>query len=97
MEEFRAPIVDATALTALLHTLKPADFIFEGDAELPCRLGEDARRRYLQWLQNKFRAGILHPRSGLRLDHHRLMQYQVWHYARVILGEEPVYHACRLK
>lgn len=97
MEEFRAPIVDATALNALLHTLKPADFIFEGDAELPCRLSEDARRRYIQWLQNKFRAGILHPRTGQRLDHHRLMQYQVWHYARVILGEEPVYHPCRLK
>lgn len=97
MEEFRAPIVDAVALNALLHVLKPADFLFDEDHELPCRLSETARKNYIQWLQNKFRAGILHPRSGQKLDHHRLIQAQVWHYARVILGEDPVYHPCRLK
>lgn len=96
MEEFRAPIVDAVAVNALLHGLKPADFI-HGDGEYPCRLADGARKRYIQWLQNKFRAGLLHPRSGQRIDHHRLMQAQVYHYARVIVGEEPVYHPCRLK
>jgi len=97
MEEFRAPIVDAVAINALMNVMKPADFLFDGDHELPCRLSEAARKQYIQWLQNKFRAGLLHPGSGQRLDHHRLMQYQVWHYARVILGEEPVYNPCRLK
>lgn len=97
MEEFRAPIVDAVAINALMNVLKPDDFIFDGDHELPCRLTEAARKKYIQWLQNKFRAGILHPKTGQKLDHHRLIQYQVWHYARVILGEEPVYHPCRLK
>lgn len=96
MEEFRAPVVDAVAVNALLHALKPADFI-HGDGEFPCRLTDGARKRYIQWLQNKFRAGLLHPRSGQRIDHHRLMQAQVYHYARVVVGEEPVYHPCRLK
>jgi CRISPR-associated protein Cas1 len=97
MEEFRAPIVDAVAINALINVLKPEDFIFDGDHELPCRLTDSARKKYIAWLQNKFRAGILHPRTGQKLDHHRLVQYQVWHYARVILGEEPVYQPCRLK
>lgn len=97
MEEFRAPIVDAVAINALLHTLKPDDFIRSDADEYPCRLADSARKRYLQWLQNKFRAGLLHPRSGQRLDHHRLIQAQVYHYARVVLGEEVVYHPCRLK
>jgi CRISPR-associated protein Cas1 len=97
MEEFRAPIVDAVAINAIMNSLKPDDFIFDGDHELPCRLSESARKKYIQWLQNKFRAGILHPKTGQKLDHHRLIQYQVWHYARVILGEEAVYSPCRLK
>lgn len=96
MEEFRAPVVDAVAVNALLHALEPADFI-HGDGEHPCRLSDSACKRYIQWLQNKFRAGLLHPRSGQRIDHHRLMQGQVYHYARVVVGEEPVYHPCRLK
>lgn len=97
MEEFRAPVVDAVALNALMHALKPADFIrSDGDA-LPCRLADPARKRYIQWLHNKFRAVLLHPRNGQRLDHHRLMQAQVYHYARVILGEDAVYHPIRLK
>lgn len=97
MEEFRAPVVDAVALNALLHALKPADFVHSDGDDLPCRLTDGARRRYVQWLQNKFRAAIVHPRAGQRLDHHRLMQAQVYHYARVVLGEEPVYHPIRLK
>lgn len=97
MEEFRAPVVDAVALNALLHALKPADFVRSDGDDLPCRLTDGARRRYVQWLQNKFRAAIVHPRAGQRLDHHRLMQAQVYHYARVVLGEEPVYHPVRLK
>lgn len=97
MEEFRAPIVDAVAINALVNVMKPSDFIFDGDHALPCRLTEPARKKYIQWLQNKFRAGLLHPRTGQKLDYHRLMQYQVWHYARVILDEEPVYQPCRLK
>jgi CRISPR-associated protein Cas1 len=97
MEEFRAPIVDAVAINALMNVLKPDDFIFDGDHELPCRLSESARKKYIEWLQNKFRAGILHPKTGQKLDHHRLIQYQVWHYARVILGEESIYQPCQLK
>lgn len=97
MEEFRAPVVDAVALNALLHALKPADFVHSDGDDLPCRLTDGARRRYVQWLQNKFRAAIVHPRAGQRLDHHRLMQAQVYHYARVVLGEEPVYHPIHLK
>lgn len=94
MEEFRALVVDSVALHALLHGFAPSDFV-EGSDPYPCRLTEDARKQYLQWLQNKLRSALVHPRTGLRVDYHRLMQYQVWHYARVVLGEELVYHPYR--
>lgn len=97
VEEFRAPLVDAVALHALLNVFQPGDFLHDGGDTLPCRLTDAARKRFLVLLQAKFRSGLVHPRSGQRIDHHRLIQYQVHHYARVVLGEEPLYRACRLK
>ena len=97
IEEFRPLIVDAVALTALLNNLEPGDFVRDEAGEFPCRLRDSARKRYLQWLQNKFRSRILHPGGGQRIDYHRLIQYQVWHYARVVLGEEAVYQPYRAR
>ncbi len=91
MEEFRAPVVDAVALHALLNNFEPGDFLEDPQGPYPCRLTDAARKRYLTWLHNKFRSQLVHPRTGRRLDYHRLIQYQAHHYARVVLGEEPVY------
>lgn len=91
IEEFRAVIVDVVALNALLHNLKPEDFDASDERQYPCRIRDIARRNYLRWLQNKFRSLLLHPRSRQRVDYHRILQGQVWHYARVVLGQEPVY------
>jgi len=91
MEEFRAPVVDAVALHALLNNFRPEDFIDDPDHPYPCRFTDSARKRYLQWLQNKFRSQLIHPVSGRRVDYHRLLQCQVHHYARVVLGQEPDY------
>jgi CRISPR-associated protein Cas1 len=92
VEEFRAPVVDTLVLQLTLNgTLSPDDFIWDPGAELPCRLGEAARKKFIAMLQNKFRSQLLHPRAGARMDYHRAMQYQVWHYARVIQREEQVY------
>lgn len=93
MEEFRAPIVDSVALSALLNNLEPEDFILNDDNALPCRMTERTRKRYLEWLQNKFRSVLQHPTTGQRVDYHRLLQAQVHHYADVILDKQPLYLA----
>ncbi|MBU6995011.1 CRISPR-associated endonuclease Cas1 [Ferrovum myxofaciens] len=92
VEEFRAPIVDTVALYALLDgILKPQDFVEDDQDGYPCRMEDNARRKYLTLLQTKFRSAILHPRIQRRMDYHRAIQYQVYHYARIMLGEETVY------
>lgn len=91
MEEFRPLVVDSVALHALLNHFGPEDFEHSDNPEAPCRLGDPARRRYLQWLQNRFRTQILDPRSGKRLDYHRLIQVQACHYAEVVMGREKIY------
>lgn len=91
MEEFRAPIVDTAALS-FIKQCQPGDFEWQAEGEYPCRLTETTRRRYLQHLQNRMRAQLVNPRNGQRQDYHRLLHYQAWHYAQVMLGEADVYH-----
>jgi CRISPR-associated protein Cas1 len=98
IEEFRAPVVDTVALYALLDgVLKPDDFVMEGGADFPCRMEDSARRKYVALLQGKFRSAILHPRVQQRMDYHRAVQFQVYHYARVMLGDEQVYEPFTLR
>jgi CRISPR-associated protein Cas1 len=98
MEEFRAPVVDTVALYALLNgLLRPEDFVMEDQAEYPCRMEDNARRKYVALIQSKFRSAILHPRVRQRMDYHRAIQFQVYHYARVMLGEEQVYEPFTLR
>jgi len=93
MEEFRAPVVDAVALHAILDgVLRPSDFVLDDSAELPCRLEDEARKKYLGMLQNKFHSQLIHPTAGQRMDYHRAMQFQVYHYARIMLGDNAVYY-----
>ncbi|GAB4303651.1 MAG: hypothetical protein Kow0096_25800 [Thiohalomonadaceae bacterium] len=97
MEEFRAPIVDAVAINALLNELQPDDFVHDETADYPCRLTDDARRRYLQWLHNKLRATLRHPANGHLVDYQRLIQAQVWHYARAVTGDDAAYRGYRMR
>lgn len=92
MEEFRAPIVDTVALHAILGgALKPDDFVLEPGGDMPCRLADAARKKYLSMLQNKFHSQLVHPGVGQRMDYHRAIQFQIYHYARVVQGEDRVY------
>lgn len=98
LEEFRSPIVDTMALYALLDgILKPEDFIRDDQAEYPCRMEDNARRKFVGLIQGKFRSAILHPNVRQRMDYHRAIQYQVYHYARVMLGEAQVYEPFTLR
>jgi len=98
MEEFRAPVVDTIALYAILNgALKPNDFILDPGAEFPCCLAEEPRKKYLALLQNKFHSQLLHPKVGQKMDYQRALQFQIYHYARVMLGEDRVYDPFKLR
>jgi len=98
MEEFRPLIVDATVLQLIFkQSIKPEDFVLDDQAELPCRMADAGRKKFIHALEAKFNAPLTHPRNGQRADWRRLMQYQVWHYARVLQGEEEAYQPCVMR
>lgn len=91
MEEFRAAIVDYTAIQCVLSgEIQIADFRYD-DPELPCKLQSAARKRYAAHLEKRFRTGLVHPRLGINMDYRRAIQYQIYHYAQVVAGEESAY------
>ena len=98
MEEFRAPVVDAVALTLLRDgRITGADFEYDAGAELPCRLKRETRRSYVKALENKLESRFLHPRARRVMDIRRAMQFQVQHYVRVLQRDEPIYLPLKLK
>ena len=98
MEEFRPLVVDATVLQLIFkQSIKPEDFVLDDQAELPCRLTDEGRKKLIHALEEKFNAPLAHPLNGQRADWRRLMQYQVWHYARVLQGEDESYQPCVMR
>ncbi|MHB1590280.1 MAG: CRISPR-associated endonuclease Cas1, partial [Sulfuricella sp.] len=98
MEEFRPLIIDATVLQLIFkQSVKPEDFVLDDQAEQPCRLTDAGRKKLIHALEAKFNAPLTHPLNGQRADWRRLMQYQVWHYARVLQGEEEAYQPCVMR
>jgi CRISPR-associated protein Cas1 len=98
MEEFRAVAVDAVVLTLLREgRLTQADFRYDAAADLPCRLGSQARKVYVQALEDKLDARFIHPRQHRLLDLRRSIQAQVRHYAAVLERREAAYLPLKLK
>lgn len=98
MEEFRPLVIDATVLQLIFkQSIKPEDFVLDDRAELPCRMTDAGRKKLIHALEAKFNAPLAHPLNGQRADWRRLMQYQVWHYARVLQGEDENYQPCVMR
>jgi CRISPR-associated protein Cas1 len=92
MEEFRAPIVDATVL-ALLHRkqVQPHDFRMPTEAGMPCLLTEEARRKVTQAFELVFNRPVTHPDAGGRCDYRRAIALQTQRLVAVIKGEQLAY------
>ena len=92
MEEFRAPIVDATVL-ALLHRkqVQPHDFRMPTEAGMPCLMTEEARRKVTQAFETVFNRPITHPDAGGRCDYRRAIALQTQRLVAVIKGEQLAY------
>jgi CRISPR-associated protein Cas1 len=92
MEEFRAPVVDATVL-AMLHRkqVQAHDFRLPMEAGMPCLLTEAARRKVTQTFERAFNRAVTHPDAGGRCDYRRAIALQAQRLVAVIKGEQPGY------
>lgn len=89
MEEFRPLIVDPVVVT-LLNTgvLRPRDFVEELGSVC---LTDDARKRFLEKLEERFNSTIQHPYFGYRVTYRRCIELQVRLLGKALQGEVPGY------
>jgi len=89
IEEFRPLVVDPVVVT-LLNTgaLRPLDFEDELGA---IRLRDDARKRFLEKLEERLTSTIHHPVFGYTTTYRRCIELQARLIAKALLGEIPSY------
>jgi len=95
MEEFRPIIVDAVVLALLKkRMLRPDDFT---DAGPGVRLKPEALARFLQTFEARLNTRVQSEADRMRFSYAQLIERQVRHFARVILGEEKAYRPFGVK
>ena len=94
MEEYRCVLVDRIVLNALnLRTLQLRDFVKTPEGQL--RLVPDALKRFLALYAQQLQEEVVYPapahHTNWRTNWRQVIELQVRQFARVILGDEPVY------
>jgi CRISPR-associated protein Cas1 len=85
IEEFRAVVVDSVVVSVLNNRmLKPDDFVEELGAY---RLRDEARRRFLEQLEERLNEQIQHPVFGYRVTYRRCMELQIRLLGKAMTGE----------
>ena len=92
MEEFRAPIVDATVL-ALLHRKQVTlqDFRMPSPDDALCRMTDAARKTVTQTFETVFNRAVTHPDASERCDYRRAIALQAQRLVAVIQDGESMY------
>ncbi|MEP7343047.1 MAG: CRISPR-associated endonuclease Cas1 [Acidobacteriota bacterium] len=91
MEEHRSVLVDRLVLTALnLQTIKPADFEAQADGRVV--LKPEALKRFFGLYSQAVNEHTYYPYTGIRTTYRQVIELQVRHFARVLTGDETVYH-----
>ncbi|HEU5014794.1 MAG TPA: type I-D CRISPR-associated endonuclease Cas1d [Roseiflexaceae bacterium] len=89
VEEFRPLVVDSVVISMLNNRmLKENDFTAEMGAY---RLRDDARRLFLQQIEDRLNEQIQHPLFGYRTTYRRCIELQVRVLAKALMGEIPQY------
>ena len=90
MEEYRCVVVDPLVLTALnKRILVASDFVHTPDNQI--RLIPPALKKFLALYAEKINESVDYPPRNIRTTYKQLFEFQVRHFARVVLGEEKVY------
>ena len=90
MEEQRCVVVDPLVMTVLnKRILVASDFVTTPSQEI--RLVPPALKKFLALYAEKINEQVTYPQQNIRTTYRQLFEFQVRHFARVILGEEKVY------
>ncbi len=91
MEEHRCVLIDRLVLTALnLQSIKSNDFEAKADGRIV--LKPDALKRFFGLYAQAVNEKTFYPYTGIHTSYRQVIELQVRHFARVLLGEETAYH-----
>lgn len=91
MEEHRCVVVDRLVLSALnLQTIKPSDFDAQANGKIV--LKPDALKRFFALYAQAINERTWYPYTGIVTTYRQVIELQVRHFTRVLLGDEPNYH-----
>jgi CRISPR-associated protein Cas1 len=95
MEEFRPLIVDGLVLKLLKrHWLRPESF---SRSEPGMKLQPEALALFLKGFEERLADTILYEPEGVRLSYAHIIERQVRHFARVLMGEDNAYRSFVVK
>ncbi len=98
LEEFRAPVVDATVISLILRgSIKQKDFLLPGDSGAPCLLTGDARKIFIRAFESKMNSSISHGPTGYHVDYRRCIDLQVQGLRKMIQGNLNKYEPMLIK
>lgn len=103
VEEMRAPIVERLVLSLInRNQFGPEDFILDAPEipgvnpqNLPCRLTDEARKRFLQAYEEYLARPQPHPDASEPVTWRRIMDLQALRFRRWVEGATEHYHAYR--
>jgi CRISPR-associated protein Cas1 len=91
MEEYRAVIVDPMVVACInQRAISPEDFEPGQNGE-PIRFKREGVKYFIELFEKRLRGEIFYPPRGQRLTYRQVIEEQVRHFARVVLGIDPVY------
>jgi CRISPR-associated protein Cas1 len=91
MEEHRCVLVDRLVLTALnLQTIKPDDFEAKVDGRVT--LKPEALKWFFALYAQAINERTHYPYTDIQTTYRQVIELQVRHFARVLTGEESLYH-----
>jgi CRISPR-associated protein Cas1 len=91
MEEHRCVLVDRMVLSALnLQTIKHTDFDAQADGRIV--LKPESLKRFFGLYAQAIHESTHYPYTGIQTSYRQVIELQVRHFARVLVGDESVYH-----
>jgi CRISPR-associated protein Cas1 len=91
MEEYRSVVVDPMVVACInQRSFSPDDFEGDGSGE-PVRFRRQAMRWFVELFERRVRGEISYPPRGQRLTYRQVIEEQVRHCARVLIGSDAEY------
>ncbi|GIW43284.1 MAG: CRISPR-associated endonuclease Cas1 3 [Candidatus Binatia bacterium] len=91
MEEYRAMIVDPMVVACINQRVFSTDDFEPGADGEPVRFKREAMKYFIELFERRIRNEILYPPRNQRLKYRQVIEEQVRHFARCLLGHEQSY------